>query len=196
MKTLYSIIFSLLVTVSFSQMRGGGMKRGGHGRNGQGMQQQEMQGFNINRMAGIVMYDENKVLKKLKIKDLKKAQKIRTYIRDYNKKMEGLKLKYYKEIKTAKAMAEAKRKEAMQKQDREIMRDARSEIREKLAPVRNEAKQYQNLLNEKMEKILSEKKLKKWKKYVSSRHKKQSVNLSNNNSSNARRKGKGMGRMH
>ena len=76
MKTNLMLILSFISVVSFAQMRGG-MGRGHRGNGNSSMQASGAMQININKLAGLIVYDEDKLLKKLKIKKEEKARKVK-----------------------------------------------------------------------------------------------------------------------
>ncbi len=175
----------LVFTSSFAQMQGrGGMGRRGMG--GGGNPQQAAMKIDVEKMSGIVYYDDKKIIKKLKIKDKEKQQLVKKYIYEYNKKMDEIKLKYHQQIKETKAYMEEKKREAMQNRDFEAMQRAKYRVKEKMAPVREETRMQKKILNEKMQQLLSKKQYKKWKKYVKKKNKVPSMQ---NNQNDMRKRG-------
>jgi len=199
MKSLFfTFLFSILIIIpSYSQMRGGGGGMGG-GRMGGGQSQvQSMMRFDVEKMAGLAPYDEDKVLKKIKVKKEPKISKVRALIRNYNKSIENIKLKYHQRIEETKNFVRIKRAEAQQNRDFEMMQVVRQEAQERLEPVREEIRAQQKILNQKMKDVLNKRQYKKWKKYQKKRKKAASSNSNNNSSMRGRgmRQGGGGGGM-
>jgi len=195
---LFTILFSILIALPVhSQMRGGGGGMGGGRMGGAQSQAQSMMKFDVEKMAGLAPYDEDKVLKKIKVKKEPKVSQVRALLRDYNKSIENIKLKHHQRIEETKNFVRTKRAEAQQNRDFEMMQVVRQEAQERLEPVREEVRAQQKVLNQKMKELLSKRQYKKWKKYLKKRKKSASSNSSNNSSMRGRgmRQGGGGGGM-
>ena len=174
MKTKLLILSLLFFQINQAQMgrgmHGGGQRMGGQGR-GMNPGNAAFSPVKAENLAGIILYDETAVIKKLKIKNARKQQKIKSLIRSYNQQNENLKLKHFQALKETRLYLQQKRKEAMMQKDFELMQQAKQDAMQKLAPVRKEAKTLQAELNKEMLQVLSKKQLKKWQKYQKQKRK-------------------------
>ncbi len=176
---------------------GGGMGRGmGNRENMQQQRQASFGKFSAEKIAGLIEYDEDEIIKKVKVKDKNTQNKIKNFVRNYNRQVLDLKLKYYKDLTDTDRYIQQKRKEAMLQKDFELMRQTRMEAREKLSPVRKESSQIQKELHENISSLLSIKQLKRWHKYIKQKNK--TKNTQNNSFNRQGRQGshRGMGGNH
>ncbi len=179
-----------------AQMHGGGrMGQGRSGREHAGSQQPRR--INVRKMAALYLYDEHKVLKKLRVKNKEKARKISALLQDYNRAVRNIELKYHDRIREAKRMAKEAGSNSYQAGNDTGMQLVRKQIRLKLAPVRKEVMVHQQELNRKMKQLLNKKQYKKWLKYQRKKNRIRSQNQTqlhsrNNRSGHGSRKGGGM----
>ena len=147
-----SIIFSflLVIIVSFpSEMSG----------------QQKAPKVNPELMAGIIMYDADEAIKKIKIK--KEPQKVSTFkaISFYNNKINEIKTFNYIVFNDVKSFITKKTNEVKLTNDYRSMKEARFKIQEMLDPIRSKIKVQDSILNTNLEKELTAKQYKNWVKY-------------------------------
>ena len=116
-------------------------------------------------MAGIISYDFDEVIKKLKIKKTPTKNIVSKAITTHNNKINELKTFNYETFNNVKSFLTKKRNEAKLSRDFTIMREARMKANEMLAPIRNKVISQKNILNATLKKELSEKQFKKWLKY-------------------------------
>jgi len=192
MKTMKRILSGLffVMLLSFNhtaiaQMRGGG--RMGQGRSGHGnVHSQQKMRINVRKMAALHLYDEHKVLKKLRIKNKEQARKISALLQDYNRAVRNIELKYHDRIREAKRMAKEAGSNSYQAGNDTGMQLVRKQIRLKLAPVRKEVMVHQQELNRKMKQLLNKKQYKKWLKYQRKKNRIRSQNQTQMHNRNKR----------
>ncbi|WP_456422244.1 hypothetical protein [Lutibacter sp.] len=162
MKSLiYTFIFALFFnTTLYSQ------QRGNHGNSSPQAAQQKIIPEN---MAGIISYDFDEVIKKLKIKKTPTKIIVSKAITTHNNKINELKTFNYETFNNVKSFLTKKRNEAKLSRDFTIIREARMKANEMLAPIRNKVIAQKNSLNSTLKKELSEKQFKKWLKYQQSK---------------------------
>ena len=124
--------------------------------------------FNAEDAAGIFTYDEEKVIKKLKVEDKDIKQTITNSIGEYNLQMYQLSDKYAATFSELDAYFDRQIKVAMQQRDRSQMDGVKSRIRETIPPIRQEVLVHEKELNASMESALDEKQYSKWLKYQKS----------------------------
>ncbi|AMC10788.1 hypothetical protein Lupro_05830 [Lutibacter profundi] len=158
MKSLISILIFILFfsTTLFSQ------QRGNHGNSSQKAMPQKI---NPKNMAGIISYDFDEVIKKLKIKETPIKNIVSKAITTHNNKINELKTFNYEIFNNVKSFLTKKRNEAKLSRDFTIMTEARMKANEMLAPIRDKVITQKSILNTTLKKELSEKQFKKWLKY-------------------------------
>lgn len=155
------IIFVHISTVLFSQQRG----------NRQNVPQQSQsttmsaQEVSPQNMAGLIMYDYEVVIKKLKIKTASKKTLVTHAISKHNAKINELKTFNFETFDKVKSFLAIKRNEAMANRDFRTMKEAQMDAQEMLAPIKSEVRAQKNTLNTTFENELSEKQYKSWLKY-------------------------------
>ncbi|MBT8316958.1 MAG: hypothetical protein HKP59_04985 [Lutibacter sp.] len=188
------LMFVHLSTVLFSQQRG----------NRQNVPQQSQstatsaQEVSPQNMAGLIMYDNEVVIKKLKIKTASKKTLVTQAISKHNAKINELKTFNFETFDKVKFFLAKKRNEAMANRDFRTMREAQMQAQEMLAPIKTKVRVQKNMLNETFEQELSEKQNKTWLKYQQAELKKlnpraQEKQQTQRNSQGSRR---GQGRMN
>jgi len=163
---ILTILFFTLNTVAFSQQRGNSSQQQGQ-RNNQ--TQQKIQPKN---MVGIIMYDIDIVLKKIKVKKAPKKAIVSKAISQHNNKINELKTFNYETFDDVTSFLTKKRNEAKLNRDFSTMKEAQMQANEMLSPIRSKVKFQKNKLNTTLEKELSEKQYKAWLKYQQSELKK------------------------
>ncbi|WP_457610111.1 hypothetical protein [Lutibacter sp.] len=158
MKSLTSALIFILFfnTPIFSQ------QRGNHGNSSQQAAQQKIIPEN---MAGIISYDIDEVIKKLKIKKTPTRNIVSNAISTHNNKINELKTFNYETFDNVKSFLTKKRNEAKLSRDFTILKEARMKANEMLAPIRKKVIAQKNILNTTLKKEFSEKQFKKWLKY-------------------------------
>jgi len=162
-KHTFLFVFILIFnTFLYAQQRGG--NRSLSQQQGQ-REQMAMPTMNPENMARILIYDTDAVVKKLKIKKDPKKTFIINAITKHNNKINELKVFNYETFDEVKKYLNKKREEVKLSRDFTIMKEARMNANEMLAPIRSKVIKQQNMLNITLEKELSEKEYKKWLKY-------------------------------
>jgi len=147
------IIFILSFTMVFSQQRG-------NKSNNANFQ------VNVKKLAGIVPYDSDAVLKKLKVKKSENKDIVERAIDHYNQKINELKIFNTDTFNSVKHYINQKRQEAQLSNDINILKEAKIKVDETLQPLRDKVNLEQNKLNKVFESHLNAKQFKTWSKYV------------------------------
>ena len=160
MKKIFLLSILMIHSVlSFAQMNG----------KGQGQTQMTMPKFNAEKAAGILKYDEDKVYKKLNIKDSTTKQEVSKSLTGYNKVIDEIIFLNSPKFKKIEQEVNSQREIAMANKDRQAMMGIMEATREKLAPVKKKVIDANKNLNQELEKLLTEKQYKKWIKYQASK---------------------------
>ncbi|CAM1344537.1 hypothetical protein [Tenacibaculum amylolyticum] len=165
MRNVLIIITILQSTLFFGQMRGRG-QMGGNARRGQTPPRtnKTVEKMKAIEMAGLFYYDEEKVVKKIKVKDEKNKAIVYKALKKYNDRIGEitfLNTKYFDEIDMfLKTTPETERRKPFQ----ELFNDNK-ELKEVIPNARREAHEAEEVLNKKLKETLTEKQLKKWMKY-------------------------------
>ncbi|MCA0131806.1 hypothetical protein [Winogradskyella alexanderae] len=164
MKTLIYIVLFFQFALINAQ-RPGNMRRANFGQD-QNTGMREIPKFESLKLAGIFEYDTKKALKKLKLKksdtvSLSVISKIENYnqkinqINSDNKDLfEGLDIVVNQNMETARAS-----------QNRELIRETMTMVRDKLSPVIEQVRGHEQNLNNQIKKLLSEEQNERWIKY-------------------------------
>lgn len=162
-KNYILLIFLLtFTTVLFSQQRGN--KGYSSQQQGQGSQM-TLTKVNPENMARIIMYDYEKVIKKLKVKKSPIQTVIKQAISKHNNKINEIKTFNYETFNNVSKFLAKKRNEAMLNSDFSIMKESQMQANKMLAPIHDKVQLQKNTLNAIFEKELSEKQYKAWLKY-------------------------------
>jgi len=160
MKKILLILITFLTFNLFAQHQGGR----GRGRQNQNTEQettQKVKEFKASDVAGIFYYDEDEIIKKIKVKEKDTQYLVKKAIQNYNfkiKEISFLNSQKFTELNVVvNSMSKVKGDESNDK--------VRESVEEVIRPVRKEVRDYQKELNSKLEEILSEKQDKKWVKY-------------------------------
>ncbi len=152
--SIFLIVFALGATYG-QERRPGGFGQG-----------QERAPRNFGASAGIIKYDADEALKKLKIEEEDEvAIDVIVSIETYNIRLDSLQSAnqpIFNDI-------QAKFRSLRQSGDFSQMRGMREEVRQKLSPIREEAKKIGEDLDSEMAVVLDEKQLKKWNSYKASK---------------------------
>jgi vacuolar-type H+-ATPase subunit H len=184
--TIYFLIFSVVL---FSQQRRYNQNYGGQ-QNYQRNTPSTPKKLSIQNMAGILMYDYDEVIKKVKIKDESKKLVVEKAITKYNNKINEIKTFNSDVFSKVKRFIEQKTESAKTSNVNDF-KEARLKIRELLKPVEDKVDNQQKILNESLEKILSEKQNSKWLRYENIKIKELRPSYKANNNSSKNHKGKG-----
>ena len=120
---------------------------------------------NPENMVGIIMYDSDEVIKKIKIKKEPKRTNILKSISVYNNKINEIKIFNYLTFSNVKTFISKKINEAKLTGDYRSMPDAQLKVQEMLDPIRSKIKIQDSILNTNFEKELTAKEYKNWIKY-------------------------------
>ncbi|MCK0132206.1 hypothetical protein MWU59_11910 [Flavobacteriaceae bacterium F08102] len=119
--------------------------------------------YNAEREAGILRYDIEEVLKKLKIKPTDtKAEKITSLLKSYDAKIENIQLMYRATFTEMDLVVEAKKTEMRSSNNPDLYQDLQEYISKNLKPVQAQVTPHVLKLNEEMQTILTAKQLQKW----------------------------------
>lgn len=166
------LLFCLLASVSLNAQRGGG---GGASQRGQGdassqggrnSQDRTPVKFDAANAAGMVYYDTDQVIKKLKIKKNNQLLlNVKKAISNYHHKLNEIGLANKDNFDSLNVYMNDIMKALQVGGDRSRMQDIRFSVREKLRPVRRSVMQEDIKLNETITALLDEKQLKRWNNY-------------------------------
>lgn len=146
--------------------------------------------FTVENMAGILMYDYDEVIKKVKIKDESKKIAVEKSITKYNNKINEIKTFNSDVFNKVKKFIEQKT-ESTKPSNINDFKEARLKILELLKPIVDKVDKQQKVLNQSLEKILSEKQNSKWLKYERIKIKELRPSYKVENNSRKNNKGKG-----
>lgn len=134
--------------------------------------QQKAPEVNPELMAGIIMYDTDEALKKIKVK--KEPQKVIVIkaISLYNNKINEIKTFNYITFNNIKSYITKKLNEVQLTKDYRSMEEVRMKVKDMIDPVKEKVKNQKTILNETLEKELSAKQYKNWGKFQRSELKK------------------------
>ena len=149
----------LLMTNSIVAQRGQG--KGGRSPN-QMHGERELPKFNSENAVGILKYDYERVLKKTKVKKVAKKNRVAKIISDYNHTIAEISFLHTEDFKATENFVAIKRAEAKANRDRDAMHYIQQEAMEKLIHIKHKVRTAEQLLNDKLELVLSEKQQHKW----------------------------------
>ena len=127
--------------------------------------QQGSNNVNPKNMVGIIMYDSDEAIKKIKLKKEPKKIIVKKSISIYNNKINEIKTFNYLVFNDVKSFITKKTNEVKLTNDYRSMKEARLKIQEMLDPIRTKIKVQDSILNTNLEKELTAKEYKNWKKY-------------------------------
>ena len=182
-KLLFLIILLFQSGLSFAQMQGQ--------RSNQGQGQTSMPEFKAKNVAGILKYDEDKVYKKLEIKDNILKGEIYKSLSEYHKKIDEILFLNNPKLEKVENKVNTQREIATANKDRQAMMEIMDEARKELASIKKEVIDANKILNQELEKILSEKQYKKWIKYQANKKKSLKPKTQMNSNNTSRSQGKG-----
>ncbi|TCI90704.1 hypothetical protein [Tenacibaculum sp. M341] len=146
------------------------------------------QKFSSRNAVGILYFNEQEVLKKLKIKKKNKKTTVLKAIKDYNTAIEEIEFLESVKLNKVDAAFEETILIARENKDFESIREARKEANRTLKPVRLKVKRTDASLNERLMEVLTKKQLKKWLKF----QKKEKEKLNPKPTQKVRRNSRGM----
>ena len=148
-------------------------RQGMQPRQPQAAQQPRAPKIDVEKAVGLVFYNIDKVTKKTGIKKSSDAyQKVSSILNSYNKELKQIKRINTFLFSEGKSKMEAAQKEAIKNRDYTVLQIANKEVTESFKPIISTIEEKKEKLNMNLEEILSEKQLKKWKKYNASIKKK------------------------
>jgi len=134
--------------------------------------QQKAPDVNPELMSGIIIYDADEAIKKLKIKkEPLKASTVKA-ISLYNKEIHEIKTFNYITFNNLKSLVTKKFNDIQLTKDYRSMEDFRLKVSEMIDPIKEKVKAQKTILNETLEKELSAKQYKNWIKFQKSEFKK------------------------
>ncbi len=129
--------------------------------------------INVEKAVGLIFYNIEKVSKKIGIKETSDTYlKVFSILNSYNKELKQIKRINTFLFSEGRAKMEAAQKEAIKSRDATAFRLANKEVAESFKTIIGIIEKKDKELNLSLEKILSSKQLKKWKKYTASKKKK------------------------
>jgi hypothetical protein len=137
----------------------------GQTRGAAGMQPPE---FDAQKAAGIVTYDYEKVIKKLKVKKDTSVKAVARAIYDYNIRIDELSMVHTATLENLEKEFDQNVRIAMQNRDRSHMNGVKTKIQEIIPPIRMLTNAEQSKLDLAMAAVLDEKQFNKWMKYQKS----------------------------
>jgi len=129
--------------------------------------------INVKNLAGIVPYDYNEVIKKLKVKKQKNKDFVEQAIDKFNQKINELQIFNTDTFTFVKHYINQKSQEAQLSNDINILKEAKIKVEETLQPLKDKVALAQNKLNKELETTLNAKQFKTWGKFV--KHKKDAL---------------------
>ena len=125
----------------------------------------KVQEFNSQNIAGILKYNDAKVVKKIGISEDEKEAKVKALITNYNKEIDELALANEQYFKDVKDDVDKKVEFAMTNKDYPSLKKIYKGGQDKLVYIKNEIEEKEEFLNIEMSFLLSEKQNKKWLAY-------------------------------
>jgi len=165
MKKITLLLVLFYVSVGFSQSRFPG-QLGPKGVNNQRLAKQEMPTIETSKLAGIIEYDEKKVLKKLSIKKADTiVAKVIKPIETYNAQIKMLSNENKDLFEGLDVVINQNIQAAIKSQDRNALRSTMDLAREKIMPVKSQVAKQEKTLNLALKDALSDDQYKKWMNY-------------------------------
>lgn len=122
--------------------------------------------FDINQYVGIFNYNIKKSAKKTSVKlNTKEGEQFSKLLTNHNKKIKDIERINSFILKSTKEMVENFQKNVLKTGNLSNQQKVAKELKENTLPIYKLLKQENDLLNNEMNEFLSEKQLKKWKKY-------------------------------
>lgn len=125
--------------------------------------------FNAVEAAGLIKYDSERVIKKLKIQEDSIIILVSKHIQTYNQEMENLIFIHGNTLKELENEFDRNVKIAFQNRDRSQMDGVKAKIKQTIPPIRYEVNEFEKALNESLAQIITEKENNKWLKYQKSK---------------------------
>lgn len=160
MKNKVLILIILCITVNATSL---------FSQQGQGNNMIQTQ-INLETMAGIIVYDADEVIKKLKIKNTSQQTTIVKAISKYNIKIHEIKTFNFETFSKVKTFLDKNKNEAMLNRDNITMLEAKIQVTEMLLPIQEKVQEQKTLINTIFEQELSPKQYSAWIKYQEKKH--------------------------
>ncbi|MFY9241699.1 MAG: hypothetical protein WAO74_01585 [Polaribacter sp.] len=176
MKNIILLLTLLTSTFIYAQRGGGGMG-GGRPQQNQNRQQgteREVKEFNASDVAGIFYYDVAEVIKKIKVKDDEIKASTSKALKEYNfkiKEISFLNSDKFKDVdvlmKSSRANRGFRQRSSNNNTDQQPKEvdSLRIKVNKIIRPISRDVNNNEEILNESLKSILSEKQFKKWLKY-------------------------------
>lgn len=163
--------------------------------------QQKAPKVNPELMAGIILYDADEAIKKMKLKTAPLKFSTKKAISLYNDKIHEIKTFNYITFNDIKSIVSKTFNKVQLTKDYRSMEELRMRVKEMIDPVKEKVEEQNSILNETLEKNLSAKQYKSWIKFQKSELKKLQPKAperpqQNNYSSQRRRSNSGYGGMN
>ncbi|MHB0754006.1 hypothetical protein [Polaribacter sp. M15] len=182
------IILVLFTSSVVYAQRGGGMERGQQQNQNMQSRAREIKEFKASDIAGIFYYDVKTVIKKIKVKDKELKNKVSKTLKDYNFKIKEIAFLNSDNFKSLDILMKSNRGNTrnarQQNNSSQQPREAdslRIKVREIIRPIKRNVRKNEEVLNENLASILSEKQNKKWLKYQKSQKEKLAPQKPQNN---------------
>ena len=161
MKKLATVLIVLQVTFSLAQVRPGGQRPQGRSQNAPNRENIK---FEASKVAGILKFDSDEILKKLKIKEADSIFiSVTKAVETYNHNIEEIALLNKDLLDGLDLVVNETTKSGANNQ--EAIFEIRKRIKVKLKPVRDSIKIEDEKLSSVLKSILDEKQFEKWEKY-------------------------------
>ena len=121
--------------------------------------------FNAIEKAGLIKYNSDKVIRKLKILEDSVKRLVSKHIQTYNQEMGNLLLIYGNTLENLENEFDKNVIIAIQNRDRSQMNGIKGKIEKIIPPIQLEVQKYKDVLNEGLKVLLTEKQYKKWLSY-------------------------------
>lgn len=118
--------------------------------------------FNAIETAGLIKYDSDKVIRKLKILEDSVKRLVSKHIQTFNQEMDNLLLIHGNSLEDLEKEFDKNVKIAIQNRDRSQMEGVKDKIEKIIPPIRLEVQKHKDVLNEGMKLLLTDKQYKKW----------------------------------
>lgn len=182
------IILVLFTSSVVYAQRGGAMGRGQQQNQNMQSGAREIKEFKASDVAGIFYYDVKTVIKKIKVKDKELKNKVSKTLKDYNFKIKEIAFLNSDNFKSLDILMKSNRGNTrnarQQNNSSQQPREAdslRIKVREIIRPIKRNVRKNEEVLNENLASILSEKQNKKWLKYQKSQKEKLAPQKPQNN---------------
>ncbi|MBL4670572.1 MAG: hypothetical protein JKY30_15110 [Flavobacteriales bacterium] len=119
---------------------------------------QKGQNFDASKVVGIFYYEENKAIKKIKIKQKDLKYRVKKAIISYNSKIKEISFLKNAELKVVTDLVNSTRVGS----NRGALGDFRTRVSKVLSPIRDSIKSFEKRLNENLKEQLSKKQFKNW----------------------------------